>query len=63
MNILLKNAVFINQTGQQYEMESFFIPARQIRYVHIPAYVSTNVNLQHIFPLLKYLNTTDNRLC
>jgi len=36
MNIVMSEAVFIDARGNEYEFHSFFIHARNIRYVHIP---------------------------
>jgi hypothetical protein len=36
MNIVMSEAVFIDTRGAQYPFDSFFIHARNIRYVHIP---------------------------
>lgn len=36
MNIVMSEAVFIDTKGNEYEFNSFFIHARNIRYVHIP---------------------------
>jgi hypothetical protein len=36
MNIVMSEAVFIDTRGNEYEFHSFFIHARNIRYVHIP---------------------------
>ena len=36
MNIVMSEAVFIDTRGNEYDFHSFFIHARNIRYVHIP---------------------------
>lgn len=36
MNVVMSEAVFIDTRGNEYEFHSFFIHARNIRYVHIP---------------------------
>lgn len=36
MNIVMSEAVFIDARGNEYEFHSFFVHARNIRYVHIP---------------------------
>jgi hypothetical protein len=36
MNIVMSEAVFIDARGAQYPFDTFFIHARNIRYVHIP---------------------------
>lgn len=39
MNITMKNVVFIDQTLKQHCFDVFYIPARLIRYIHIPEWV------------------------
>lgn len=36
MNITLEEVVFINQRKQMQAFDSFLVPARNIKYVHIP---------------------------
>ncbi|XP_078049614.1 U7 snRNA-associated Sm-like protein LSm10 [Augochlora pura] len=36
MNIVMKDCVFTDPRGGQYNFDMFFIQARNIRYVHIP---------------------------
>lgn len=36
MNITMSNAVFLDQRNNQHSFESYFVPARTIRYIHIP---------------------------
>ncbi|XP_037048593.1 U7 snRNA-associated Sm-like protein LSm10 [Bradysia coprophila] len=36
MNITMTNAVFVDQRNNQHSFESYFVPARTIRYIHIP---------------------------
>lgn len=40
MNVTMKNAVFMDQRNNQHSFESYFVPARTIRYIHIPESVS-----------------------
>lgn len=41
MNIDMTNAVFIDQQLQQHPFDLFHIPARNVRYIHIPDDVNT----------------------
>ncbi|KAJ6631756.1 U7 snRNA-associated Sm-like protein LSm10, partial [Pseudolycoriella hygida] len=36
MNVAMRNAVFLDQRNKQHSFESYFIPARTIRYIHLP---------------------------
>lgn len=36
MNIVMSEAIFIDARGAEHPFHSFFIHARNIRYVHIP---------------------------
>lgn len=36
MNIVMSEAIFIDTRGAEHQFNSFFIHARNIRYVHIP---------------------------
>lgn len=41
MNVVMKDCVFTDPRGGRFPYEIFFVHARNIRYVHIPANVST----------------------
>lgn len=41
MNITMTNVVFVDQRNNQHSFESYFVPARTIRYIHVPGSVSS----------------------
>lgn len=50
MNMDLTNAVFIDQQLRQHPFDMFHIPARNIRYIHIPEKVTRRKQLKFSCP-------------
>lgn len=49
MNITLNEVVFIDQRKQMHAFETFMVPARIIKYVHIPKEVIWNMSIYKKF--------------
>ncbi|CAH2099910.1 unnamed protein product [Euphydryas editha] len=49
MNLSLSKAVYCDTQGNEYYFDSLFVQARNIRYVHVPEYVSILGNIKNEF--------------
>lgn len=45
MNIILKDCIFIDQKGLQYEFDEFMVTTRNLRQIHIPNDIDINIAL------------------
>ncbi|PSN49172.1 hypothetical protein C0J52_10149 [Blattella germanica] len=54
MNVVMSEAVFIDARGSEFPFDSFFIHARNIRYIHIPQQVGFIYFSTIIIVLLSY---------
>ncbi|KAJ9595254.1 hypothetical protein L9F63_013442 [Diploptera punctata] len=43
MNIMMSDAVFVDTRGVEFPFDSFFIQARNVRYIHIPQQVGISI--------------------